>query len=212
MPKTLRGSFEQALRPLPSVVKGVQACQLHSTVHYTYPRLLAEEHQPGAVMNCPRSHHPMICDGSGWSGGFWRASGGIGLGTLQVHVRLQASWFSKPFDLHTEPGQLPPTATPTTCQVQWKMTLILDKLIHSGPKNFSIIFRPTMSKTAPKDSKGSLPIRQPRLPHGTEEIQTRTTCPIKQTGSRTRSWDVRTPPLPNLKKSVVGCSSTKAWM
>ena len=28
MPKTLRGSFEQALRPLPSVVKGVQACRL----------------------------------------------------------------------------------------------------------------------------------------------------------------------------------------
>ena len=28
MPKALRGSFEQALRPLPSVVKGVQACRL----------------------------------------------------------------------------------------------------------------------------------------------------------------------------------------
>ena len=28
MPKTLRGRFEQALRPLPSVVKGVQACRL----------------------------------------------------------------------------------------------------------------------------------------------------------------------------------------
>ena len=28
MPKTLRGSFEQALRPLPSVVKDVQACRL----------------------------------------------------------------------------------------------------------------------------------------------------------------------------------------
>ena len=28
MPKTLRGSFEQALRPLPSVVKRVQACRL----------------------------------------------------------------------------------------------------------------------------------------------------------------------------------------
>ena len=28
MPKTLRGSFEQALRPPPSVVKGVQACRL----------------------------------------------------------------------------------------------------------------------------------------------------------------------------------------
>ena len=28
MPKTLRGSFDQALRPLPSVVKGVQACRL----------------------------------------------------------------------------------------------------------------------------------------------------------------------------------------
>ena len=28
MPKTLRGSFEQALRPLSSVVKGVQACRL----------------------------------------------------------------------------------------------------------------------------------------------------------------------------------------
>ena len=28
MPKTLRGSFEQALRPLPCVVKGVQACRL----------------------------------------------------------------------------------------------------------------------------------------------------------------------------------------
>ena len=28
MPKTLRGSFEQAFRPLPSVVKGVQACRL----------------------------------------------------------------------------------------------------------------------------------------------------------------------------------------
>ena len=28
MPKMLRGSFEQALRPLPSVVKGVQACRL----------------------------------------------------------------------------------------------------------------------------------------------------------------------------------------
>ena len=28
MPKTLRGSFEQALRPLPYVVKGVQACRL----------------------------------------------------------------------------------------------------------------------------------------------------------------------------------------
>ena len=28
MPKTLLGSFEQALRPLPSVVKGVQACRL----------------------------------------------------------------------------------------------------------------------------------------------------------------------------------------
>ena len=28
MPKTLRGSFEQALRPLPSVVKGIQACRL----------------------------------------------------------------------------------------------------------------------------------------------------------------------------------------
>ena len=28
MPKTLRGSFEQALRSLPSVVKGVQACRL----------------------------------------------------------------------------------------------------------------------------------------------------------------------------------------
>ena len=27
MPKTLRGRFEQALRPLPSVVKGVQACR-----------------------------------------------------------------------------------------------------------------------------------------------------------------------------------------
>ena len=27
MPQTLRGSFEQALRPLPSVVKGVQACR-----------------------------------------------------------------------------------------------------------------------------------------------------------------------------------------
>ena len=28
MPKTLRGSWDQALRPLPSVVKGVQACRL----------------------------------------------------------------------------------------------------------------------------------------------------------------------------------------
>ena len=28
MPQTLRGSFEQALKPLPSVVKGVQACRL----------------------------------------------------------------------------------------------------------------------------------------------------------------------------------------
>ena len=28
MPQTLRGSFEQALRPLPSVIKGVQACRL----------------------------------------------------------------------------------------------------------------------------------------------------------------------------------------
>ena len=28
MPKTLRGRFEQALRPLPSVVNGVQACRL----------------------------------------------------------------------------------------------------------------------------------------------------------------------------------------
>ena len=28
MPQTLRGSFEQALRPLPSVVKDVQACRL----------------------------------------------------------------------------------------------------------------------------------------------------------------------------------------
>ena len=28
MPQTLRGSLEQALRPLPSVVKGVQACRL----------------------------------------------------------------------------------------------------------------------------------------------------------------------------------------
>ena len=27
-PKTLRGSLDQALRPLPSVVKGVQACRL----------------------------------------------------------------------------------------------------------------------------------------------------------------------------------------
>jgi len=30
MPKTLRGSFDQALRPLPSVVKGVQACRLRT--------------------------------------------------------------------------------------------------------------------------------------------------------------------------------------
>ena len=28
MPQTLRGSFEQALRPLPSIVKDVQACRL----------------------------------------------------------------------------------------------------------------------------------------------------------------------------------------
>ena len=33
MPQTLRGSFQQALRPLPSVVKGVQACAAASSRH-----------------------------------------------------------------------------------------------------------------------------------------------------------------------------------
>ena len=40
MPKTLRGSFEQALRPLPSVVKGVQACRLPGLKCLNCPLLL----------------------------------------------------------------------------------------------------------------------------------------------------------------------------
>ena len=52
MPKTLRGSFDQALRPLPSVVKGLQACCLPAVGHC--PLLLGRSSLPFASRQMPK--------------------------------------------------------------------------------------------------------------------------------------------------------------
>ena len=60
MPKTLRGSFEQALRPLPSVVKGVQACRLPGLKCLKRSAAASTRHSD----HCPlllRAFKPAVC-------------------------------------------------------------------------------------------------------------------------------------------------------
>ena len=63
MPKTLRGSFEQALRPLPSVVKGVQACHLPGLKCLKRCAAASSRHSG----HCPlllRAFKPAVCQAS----------------------------------------------------------------------------------------------------------------------------------------------------
>ena len=63
MPKTLRGSFEQALRPLPSVVKGVQACRLPGLKCLKRCAAASSRHSG----HCPlllRAFKPAVCQAS----------------------------------------------------------------------------------------------------------------------------------------------------
>jgi len=63
MPKTLRGSFEQALRPLPSVVKGVQACCLPGFKCLKRCAAASSRHSG----HCPlllRTFKPAVCQAS----------------------------------------------------------------------------------------------------------------------------------------------------
>ena len=63
MPKTLRGSLDQALRPLPSVVKGVQACRLPG-LKGLKPSAAAGTRHSG---HCPlllRAFKPAVCQPS----------------------------------------------------------------------------------------------------------------------------------------------------
>ena len=63
MPKTLRGSFEQALRPLPSVVKGVQACRLPGLKCLKRSAAASSRHSG----HCPlllRAFEPAVCQAS----------------------------------------------------------------------------------------------------------------------------------------------------
>ena len=64
MPKTLRGSFEQALRPLPSVVKGVQAClpQMPKTLRGSFEQALRP--LPSVVKGVARPQMPKTLRGS----------------------------------------------------------------------------------------------------------------------------------------------------
>ena len=63
MPKTLRGRFEQALRPLPSVVKGVQACRLPDLKCLKGCAAASSRHSG----HCPvllRTFKPAVCQAS----------------------------------------------------------------------------------------------------------------------------------------------------
>ena len=63
MPQTLRGSFEQALRPLPSVVKGVQACRLPGLKCLKRCAAASSRHSG----HCPlllRAFKPAVCQAS----------------------------------------------------------------------------------------------------------------------------------------------------
>ena len=62
MPQTLRGSFEQALRPLPSVVKGVQACRLPGLKCLKRCAAASSMHSG----HCPllRAFKPAVCQAS----------------------------------------------------------------------------------------------------------------------------------------------------
>ena len=63
MPKTLRGSFDQALRPLPSVVKGVQACRLPGLKCLKRCAAASSRHSS----HCPlllRAFKPAVCQAS----------------------------------------------------------------------------------------------------------------------------------------------------
>ena len=63
MPQTLRGSFEQALRPLPSVVKGVQACRLPGLKCLNRCAAASSRHSG----HCPlllRAFKPAVCQAS----------------------------------------------------------------------------------------------------------------------------------------------------
>ena len=63
MPQTLRGSFEQALRPLPSVVKGVQACHLPGLKCLKRCAAASSRHSS----HCPlllRAFKPAVCQAS----------------------------------------------------------------------------------------------------------------------------------------------------
>ena len=63
MPQTLRGSFEQALRPLPSVVKGVQACRLPGLKCLKRCAAASTEHSG----HCPlllKAFKPAVCQAS----------------------------------------------------------------------------------------------------------------------------------------------------
>ena len=63
MPQTLRGSFEQALRPLPSVVKGVQACRLPGLKCLKRCAAASTRHSG----HCPlllRAFKPAVCQAS----------------------------------------------------------------------------------------------------------------------------------------------------
>ena len=67
MPQTLRGSFEQALRPLPSVVKGVQACRLPGLKCLKRCAAASSRHSG----HCPlllRAFKPAVCQASNASG------------------------------------------------------------------------------------------------------------------------------------------------
>ena len=60
MPQTLRGSFEQALRPLPFVVKGVQACRLPGLKCFKRCAAASSRHSG----HCPlllRAFKPAVC-------------------------------------------------------------------------------------------------------------------------------------------------------
>ena len=63
MPQRLRGSFEQALRPLPSVVKGVQACRLPGLKCLKRCAAASSRHSS----HCPlllRAFKPAVCQAS----------------------------------------------------------------------------------------------------------------------------------------------------
>ena len=83
MPQTLRGSFEQALKPLPSVVKGVQACRLPGLKCLKRCAAASSRHSG----HCPlllRAFKPAVCQASNAS----NAARQLRAGTQSGHCPL----------------------------------------------------------------------------------------------------------------------------